>query len=197
MTCGRAGQALGIRGPNGAAASHSAELVRGNLMRWREGPLIRPFGPPSPRGEKGLRGAGWKPAVSLAAQVLALCLTLCAQSAIACPSEAEGFVRLATAEAEIAYRWEPKDIRVGQFFAAEVVACRAPGTEAVSRIVVDARMPAHGHGMNYRPKATQAGPGRFRFTGLMLHMAGAWQISFDLYQGDKRTRLSRELNLKP
>jgi hypothetical protein len=131
--------------------------------------------------------------------VLVLMLGLHAASAAraACPTEAEGFARLATPEAEVAYRWEPKDIKVGQFFAAEVVTCRASGAEAVSRVVVDARMPAHGHGMNYRPKATQAGAGRFRFTGLMLHMAGAWQITFDLYQGDKRTRLSRELNLKP
>jgi hypothetical protein len=129
---------------------------------------------------------------------LVIAATLAATSPTnACPTKAEGFARLTTPEAEVAYRWEPTDIKVGQFFAAEVVACRAPGTEAVSRMVLDARMPAHGHGMNYRPKATQSGPGRFRFTGLMLHMAGAWQITFDLYQGDKRTRLSRELNLKP
>ena len=40
----------------GAAVSHSAELVRGDFNFCAEGPLIRPFGPPSPQGEKGLPG---------------------------------------------------------------------------------------------------------------------------------------------
>jgi hypothetical protein len=42
---------------SGAAASHLAELVRGDFLLANEGPLIRPFGPPSPQGEKGPRGA--------------------------------------------------------------------------------------------------------------------------------------------
>lgn len=88
-------------------------------------------------------------------------------------------------------------MRVGQFFEAEVVACRVAGAAPISRIVLDAQMPAHGHGMNYRPKAAQLAPDRFRFTGLMLHMAGAWRITFDVFQGETRTRLSRELTLKP
>ena len=110
---------------------------------------------------------------------------------------AEGFARLATPEAEIAYRWEPEQLRVGQFFAAEVIACRAPGPGVVGEVVVDAQMPAHGHGMNYRPTATRVAPGRFRVTGLMLHMAGRWRLTFDLVQGDRRTRLSRDVDLKP
>ena len=84
----------------------------------------------------------------------------------------EGFTRLASPEAEIAYRWEPERLEVGQFFAAEVIACRAPGPEAVREVVLDAQMPAHGHGMNYRPFATRLAPDHFRITGLMLHMAG-------------------------
>jgi hypothetical protein len=42
---------------DGALVSHSADLVRGDSTSTRhEGPLIRPFGPPSPQGEKGRRG---------------------------------------------------------------------------------------------------------------------------------------------
>jgi hypothetical protein len=121
-------------------------------------------------------------------------LSVQAASACAVP---EGFARLATPEAEIAYRWEPGELRVGRFFAAEVIACRAPGSSRVSEIVLDARMPAHGHGMNYRPRAEQTGPGRFRFTGLMLHMAGTWRLTFDLFQGEQRTRLTQEVTLGP
>jgi len=119
---------------------------------------------------------------------------LSTQGAAAC-TVPEGYARLATPEAEIAYRWEPGVLEVGQFFAAEVIACRAPGP--VREIVLDAQMPAHGHGMNYRPTVTSAGPGRFRAVGLMLHMAGTWRLTFDLIQADKRTRLTQEMTLRP
>jgi hypothetical protein len=109
----------------------------------------------------------------------------------------DGFTRLASAEAEIAYRWEPERLKVGQFFAAEVIACRPPGAEAVSAVIVEAQMPAHGHGMNYRPSATQLAPDRFRVTGMMLHMPGEWRLTFDLMQGDRRTRLTQVVDLKP
>ena len=138
------------------------------------------------------RAKGLTPLLAL---ILALCV--CSEAAAACPSDGEGFARLATAEAEIAYRWEPREIKVGRFFEAEVVACRAPVAGVIGRIAIDARMPAHGHGMNYRPKATQLGPDRFRFTGLMLHMPGQWQLTFDMYQGERRTRLSQQLDVKP
>ena len=36
---------------NGAAVSHSAELVRGHFLARKKGPLIRPSGTFSPRGE--------------------------------------------------------------------------------------------------------------------------------------------------
>ena len=31
----------------------------------------------------------------------------------------------------------------------------------------------------------------------MLHMAGTWRLTFDLVQGDKRTRLTQEVILEP
>jgi hypothetical protein len=52
MTCGRAAVATHERDRDDGTASHSAELVRRDLFS-HEGPLIRPFGPPSPQGEKG------------------------------------------------------------------------------------------------------------------------------------------------
>jgi hypothetical protein len=121
---------------------------------------------------------------------------LCTHAASACEVP-QGFMRLASKEAEIAYRWEPEDLKVGRFFEAEVIVCRAPDPAAVREIVFDAQMPAHGHGMNYRPTAKQTAPGRFSFTGLMLHMSGTWRLTFDLFQGDRPTRLTKEVMLKP
>src|SRR6188508_425069 len=51
MTYGCVAHASHVQDLEGAAVSHLAELVRGNCDK--EGPLIRPFGPPSPQGEKG------------------------------------------------------------------------------------------------------------------------------------------------
>jgi len=141
--------------------------------------------------------AGVPRALVSAATAAAFATSVLVSDAGACPSRDEGFQRLAAQGAEIAYRWEPRELKVGQFFAAEVVACRAPGGGDVREIVVDATMPAHGHGMNYRPSIDPLGAGRFRFTGLMLHMPGTWRLSFDLYQGDKRTRLTHDVKLKP
>jgi hypothetical protein len=57
MTYGRVLLADHEHALNGAAVSHLAELVRGDFFAKKEGPLIRPFGAPSPRGEKGLQHA--------------------------------------------------------------------------------------------------------------------------------------------
>jgi hypothetical protein len=128
---------------------------------------------------------------------LALLAMAAAPEAWACAPEGQGYARLASPEAEIAYRWAPSRLKVGQFFAAEVIACRAPGPEAVAEVVLDAQMPAHGHGMNYRPTVAPTGPGRFRISGLMLHMPGRWRLTFDLMQGERRTRLTQEVDLEP
>lgn len=47
-------------------------------------------------------------------------------------------------------------------------------------LAVDATMPEHGHGMNVTPRVTPLGPGRFRVEGLLFHMAGRWEIAFDV-----------------
>ena len=86
-------------------------------------------------------------------------------------------------------------LKVGQFFTMDVITCRASGT--VEAIVVDAQMPAHGHGMNYRPTATQPAPSHFQVSGLMLHMPGRWRLIVDLVQADRRTRLEHDIDLKP
>ncbi len=131
------------------------------------------------------------------AAALALAFGILTAPAWACPTAEQGFRRLASQEAEVAYRWEPGELKVGQFFAAEIVACRTPKEEPVRDIVIDAAMPAHGHGMNYRPSSARTAAGHYRITGLMLHMPGTWRVTIDLLQGSKRTRLTHEVNLKP
>lgn len=95
------------------------------------------------------------------------------------------------------YRFLPDTVAVSQPLSIEVIACPKPGAAAPQQVRVDARMPAHGHGMNYRPKATRLAVGHYRFDGLILHMPGQWQLLFDVMQAGERTRLTAELELTP
>lgn len=187
-SCGEA-SGVGIEAGDARGLAHPREAGFRSPVRRRPCGFAPPLTPPR-------QGEGNCVRPTVAAAITLLAATLCSSASVAC-TVPEGFARLATPEAEVAYRWEPGKLEVGRFFAAEVIACRAPGPGAVEGIVLDLQMPAHGHGMNYRPTVEQTGPGRFRFTGLMLHMAGTWRLTFDLLQGEKRTRLSQDVNLKP
>jgi hypothetical protein len=139
-----------------------------------------------------------RPALPVAA--LAAVLALAGSAALACPPPSEGFQRRTLPNAEVAYRWDPAELKVGQFFAVEVIVCPTPGSN-VTVSGIDAIMPAHGHGMNYRPRAERIAPDRYRFTGLMLHMPGKWLITFSIGHGATGTdlgvtRLLHEVNLE-
>jgi len=127
-------------------------------------------------------------AVALPAQLLG--------AAVAC-SPPEGFHALSSPDAQIAYRWEPERLEVGRFFAVEVIVCRTAGAREPEGVTVDALMPAHGHGMNYRPTSERLGGDRFRAAGLMLHMPGRGRFTFDILHGGGRTRLSRDVDVQP
>jgi len=97
----------------------------------------------------------------------------------------------------VAYKTNPARIEVGKPFSIEVVAC-VDGEKrmAPSRIRVDAGMPMHGHGMNYKPSERKIGPGHSSFDGMVFHMPGHWRITFDVYEGDKRQRLTQKISVK-
>lgn len=44
-------------------------------------------------------------------------------------------------------------------------------------------MPGHGHGMNTRARVEPLGDGRFVVRGLLLHMSGRWDFTFDVAKG--------------
>lgn len=45
-------------------------------------------------------------------------------------------------------------------------------------LVVDATMPAHGHGMNTAPTVTRDENGMYTVDGMLFHMRGWWKIDF-------------------
>ena len=108
----------------------------------------------------------------------ALAATLLPVSAVACdpPLAGAGVQRIEGTHQVVAWR-SPQPVPLAQFFTLEFAACARNGGE-VKAPRVDATMPQHGHGMNYRPTVESLGGGRFRASGLLLHMPGRWQLSF-------------------
>lgn len=73
------------------------------------------------------------------------------------------------------YRFDPAPLQVGRPFAVDLLACTDDPRDLVG---LDAVMPAHRHGMNYRPKLRALAPGTWRAEGLLLHMPGDWRFDF-------------------
>jgi hypothetical protein len=63
-------------------------------------------------------------------------------------------------------------------------------------VQVDARMPAHFHGMNRVPKLTHQQGGSWKAEGLVFHMPGLWELYFDITEGGTTERAQIDVELK-
>ncbi len=61
---------------------------------------------------------------------------------------------------------------------------------------VDASMPEHRHGMNYRPRLQPAGPGAWTANGLVWHMPGRWELLLIVVLDGRERRLVQPLVLR-
>jgi len=111
-------------------------------------------------------------------------------AAQACELPGGGAQRIESPRHVVLYRAKPAP-RVGEHFALEIAVCPAP-----EGVRVDATMPEHRHGMNYRPTVTAQGGGRYRAEGLMFHMAGRWELVFEVRAGGKTERVAQSLKLE-
>jgi hypothetical protein len=93
----------------------------------------------------------------------------------------------------LAWRPAPQPIPRDRHFAVQLRVC-SPAPWAVTR--VDADMPAHRHGMNYRATVQPLGDAQWRAEGLMFHMSGRWRLIVDLSQGERAQRLTDEVVLR-
>lgn len=85
---------------------------------------------------------------------------------------------------------------VDRHFTLNFTVCAADRTASPEEILVDARMPSHGHGMNYRPTITNLGNGRYRAEGLMFHMSGRWELAFVVKEAGATRKIIHVLVLK-
>jgi hypothetical protein len=109
-------------------------------------------------------------------------------AAAACPLPAPALQQGAV---QAAWKVEGAPITVGRHFAIEVQLC--PADAVLAR--VDATMPAHRHGMNYRPSLKRLGDGRWRAEGLMFHMPGAWELRLDVQAAGRTETLLDAIKL--
>jgi hypothetical protein len=96
----------------------------------------------------------------------------------------------------VAWRADPAPIAVSRHFGLDIVVCPKPGAPPPKALRVDATMPAHRHGMNYKATVAAAGEGRYRAEGLMFHMPGAWEFAFDITGNDGTERVRAPHDLK-
>ena len=88
--------------------------------------------------------------------------------------------RLESKRFVLSYRSIPSRIVVGEHFALELAICPKQGAALPERVKLDAQMPEHKHGMNYRPDVKTLGAGRYLSNGWLFHMPGRWEFSFEL-----------------
>ncbi len=127
-----------------------------------------------------------------------LALTVAASAGAAnaaCPPGAEDGAVIRNGDLVLAYRLAAKAGRIpmAKHFALEVQLCDQRGISAAQLHKADATMPEHRHGMNYRPAITPLGDGRFRVEGMMFHMAGRWELAFEVRNGKEVTRLTHDV----
>jgi len=88
--------------------------------------------------------------------------------------------RVESQRVALSYRTIPARIAVGEQFVLELAACPKNAAALPGRVKLDAQMPEHRHGMNYRPSLQPMGGGRYRSEGWLFHMPGRWEFIFDL-----------------
>ena len=124
-------------------------------------------------------------------RALLVALLAVAPAAMACELPGGGAQKLQSAHYLVLYRSNPAPLKVGQHFALEFAVCPAPES-----VRVDAWMPDHKHGMNYRATITGKGEGPYKAEGLMLHMAGKWELIFEVRAKDKVERAVQTIRLE-
>jgi hypothetical protein len=129
---------------------------------------------------------------------MVLFILLCgATAACACTPELPGgkAQTIAAKKYVLAYRTLPEKIEIGKHFALELALCANEGAAAPQSVRVDAHMPEHRHGMNYKTTVT-GNAGKYRAEGLMFHMPGRWEYIFEVRAGEASERLTTSVVLQ-
>jgi hypothetical protein len=121
---------------------------------------------------------------------------LFAQASFAACVDGSSTHRLKAVNSDFVIGFSPSvwPIPVGKLFSVDFEVC---GAIAIAGIKIDADMPAHKHGMNYKPKISQTSSG-YVAEGMMFHMPGKWRVTFELVPKDgasNAVRLTQEISI--
>ena len=109
---------------------------------------------------------------------------------------AAGRIALEQGGTTLAFAPRPAPIAIGRHFSVDVVVCATDKATRRPLVRVDAEMPAHRHGMNYRATIRAIGGERYAADGLMFHMPGRWRFIFDLGSGADALRMTHEVDIE-
>lgn len=109
----------------------------------------------------------------------------------ACTLPADATAVVTEGSVRLAWQAQPPQLQVGQPFVLVVSLCPA---DAVL-LSVDATMPEHRHGMNYRPSVQALGDGRWRAEGLLWHMSGRWELQMVVQTATGRQTVTHSITL--
>jgi len=98
--------------------------------------------------------------------------------------------------ARIVFVPRPQPVPVGQHFHVDFAVCGRDGARTDAAVQVDADMPAHRHGMNYRAAVSPRAGGVQRADGMMFHMPGTWRVIFDVALEGRTQRITREVEVQ-
>ena len=104
--------------------------------------------------------------------------------------------RIENAHYAVVFKTMPDPIAVGSHFSVDFAVCPQGDAEKPRNVRIDAQMPEHRHGMNYRPVVVASGPGAYRADGLMFHMPGRWELFFDVVTSAGSERLTVPLSIE-
>ncbi len=104
--------------------------------------------------------------------------------------------RLESERYVVVYRTVPARLAVGEHFAVDALVCAKGQSAPPAGLRVDATMPEHRHGMNYRATVAAKGGGRYLAEGLLFHMPGRWQLLFDVEARGSGDRLAVDIVLE-
>jgi hypothetical protein len=96
----------------------------------------------------------------------------------------------------VTYVTAPDPVPVGQHFTVDFAVCPRGDAAAPQSVRIDAAMPEHRHGMNYRPGVTVTSPGVYRAEGMLFHMPGRWDVTFDVVTASRTERLTSTLRVE-
>ncbi len=94
------------------------------------------------------------------------------------------------ADYTVVFATTPHPVPVGAHFVVDFAVCARENAPPPQSVRVDATMPEHRHGMNYRPTLATVAPGVYRAEGLLFHMPGRWEFAFDVVAGGGTQRLT-------